>query len=125
VPSETLRILVVDDNVDAAMMLAMFLEALGHKVFVEHGSKIGLERATAEKPDICMLDIGLPEMDGNELARRLRGQPDTANAVLIAVTGYGHAQDMAKSKAAGFDHHLVKPVDATKLLALISDIQRT
>jgi PAS domain S-box-containing protein len=124
VPAETLRILVVDDNADAARMLAMFLEASGHQVFVEHESRRALERARIEKPDVCMLDIGLPDMDGNELARRLRAQAETAKIILIAVTGYGQAQDRQNTSAAGFDHHLVKPVDAAKLLALISDIRR-
>ena len=114
------RILVVDDNTDAAQMLAMYLEFAGHEVFVEHTSRRGWERARIESPDICILDIGLPEMDGNELARHLRAEPRTANAVLVAVTGYAQEQDREKAMAAGFDHHLAKPVDAGKLLMLIA-----
>jgi CheY-like chemotaxis protein len=73
-----------------------------------------------ELPDICILDIGLPELDGNELARRLRAEPGTANAVLVALTGHAQEQDREKALAAGFHHHLAKPVDAGKLLVLIS-----
>jgi signal transduction histidine kinase/PAS domain-containing protein len=119
---ETLRLLVVDDNADAAQMLAMYLRALGHDVLVEHGPHRALERARIESPHVCLLDIGLPDMDGNELARRLRAQPETSRAVLIAVTGYGQDQDRENALAAGFDHHLVKPVDTAKLTALIAQI---
>jgi signal transduction histidine kinase/CheY-like chemotaxis protein/PAS domain-containing protein len=121
-PVEALRLLVVDDNTDAARMLAMFLEASGHHVLVEHGSHRALERARIEPPDVCLLDIGLPDMDGNELARRLRAQPETSGAVLIAVTGYGQEHDRESALAAGFDHHLVKPVDTATLTALIARI---
>jgi PAS domain S-box-containing protein len=124
IQGESFKILVVDDNIDAAKMLCMYLEALGHRVMVETTAGKALQRVKSEQPDICMLDIGLPDMDGNQLARRLRAQPETAKAALIAVTGYGQTQDRQKSSAAGFDHHLVKPVDAAKLLAVISDIRK-
>ncbi len=114
-----LRILVVDDNVDAASVLAMYLEALGHQVLIEHSSIRALARAVAEQPDVCILDIGLPEMDGNELARRLRAEPATAQTLLIALTGYGGEQDKRASKEAGFDQHFVKPVDPGKLAELL------
>ncbi|HEV2612083.1 MAG TPA: PAS domain S-box protein [Noviherbaspirillum sp.] len=120
--TNSLRVLVVDDNVDAAVMLTMLLESAGHEVFVEHGSKRALERAKAESPDVCLLDIGLPEMDGNELAQRLRAQPETADSVLIAVTGYGQESDRKYALAAGFDHHLVKPVDTNKLGEILKDV---
>jgi CheY-like chemotaxis protein len=120
-PHKALRVLVVDDNADAAQMLAMFLEASGHDVLVEYGARAALERARREPPDVLLLDIGLPEIDGNELARRLRAQPETANAVLIAVTGYGQEQDRRAALAAGFHHHLVKPVDPSRLIALLAD----
>jgi signal transduction histidine kinase len=119
----TLRVMVVDDNADAAQMLAMFLEASGHRVTVEHEARKALERARMESPEVCLLDIGLPEMDGKELARRIRAQPETANAVLIAVTGYGQEQDRQAALAAGFQHHLVKPVDPAKLVALLAHMQ--
>jgi signal transduction histidine kinase len=117
-----LLILIVDDNVDAALTLAMFLEELGHRVIVEHGSRTALERARTEHPDVCLLDIGLPEIDGNELARQLRAQTETAAATLIAVTGYGQERDRRNSLAAGFDEHLVKPLDIDRLEALLTAV---
>ena len=114
-----LLIMIVDDNVDAALTLAMFLEELGHRVIVEHGSRVALERARNEQPDVCLLDIGLPEIDGNELARQLRAQSETAAATLIAVTGYGQERDRRNSLAAGFDEHMVKPLDIDRLQALL------
>jgi PAS domain S-box-containing protein len=114
-----LRIMVVDDNADAASMLGMLLEASGHEVLIEHGSQKALERARKEAPQVCVLDIGLPEIDGNELAKRLRAQPETAQSVLIAVTGYGQENDRKQTQAAGFDHHLVKPVDTAQLSAIL------
>jgi PAS domain S-box-containing protein len=114
-----LRILVVDDNADAAQMLAMYLETLGHHVFIEHASLSAIACARLEKPDVCILDIGLPEMDGNEVARQLRAEQETGGMCLIALTGYGHEHDKLKTTAAGFDHHLVKPVDAGKLADLL------
>lgn len=116
-----LRVLVVDDNVDAAQMLGMFLEAAGYEIHIEHSAKTALERARAHAPDVCLLDIGLPEMDGNELAQRLRMQAETAHSVLIAVTGYGQEQDKKKSINAGFNHHFVKPVEMSRLLAILAD----
>ena len=123
--TQSLRILVVDDNVDAATMLAMLLEASGHEVLVEHGSRQALERARQERPQVCLLDIGLPEIDGNELAQRLRAQAETAKSVLVAVTGYGQDKDRAQTLAAGFDHHLVKPVDTGRLAALLAKVGRS
>ncbi|MBK4739242.1 ATP-binding protein [Noviherbaspirillum pedocola] len=119
---KALKILIVDDNVDAAEALAMFLEASGHKVLVQNQSCRGLETARMEAPDVCLLDIGLPEMDGNELARRLRNQPETARAILIAITGYGQEDDRQNALAAGFDHHMVKPVDLAKLSAVLAAV---
>ncbi|WP_420475485.1 MEDS domain-containing protein [Noviherbaspirillum sp. ST9] len=113
------RLLVVDDNIDAATMLAMLLEASGHEVMVEHDPRLALERARIEKPDVCLVDVGLPGMDGNELAQKIRRLPEMANVVLIAVTGYGHEKDRRASAAAGFDHHLVKPVDTSSLIKVL------
>jgi signal transduction histidine kinase len=124
-PSNTgLRLLVVDDNVDAANMLAMLLEALGHSAVVEHDPLLALDLARKEKPDACLLDIGLPGIDGNELASRLRKSPETANATLIAITGYGQENDRSSALAAGFNHHLVKPVNMQKLMALLAEVKR-
>lgn len=119
-----LRILVVDDNVDAAAMLTMLLEASGHQVLTEHDSRSALERAQHEKPDICLLDIGLPRIDGNQLAHRLRSQPGTEKSLLIAITGYGQENDRKQGHASGFDHYLTKPVDTKKLLTLLAAASR-
>jgi CheY-like chemotaxis protein len=119
-----LRILVVDDNVDAAQMLAMYLEAAGHELLVEHLAVPALERALRERPDVCLLDLGLPDMDGNALARRLREQPEMAGATLVAVSGYGSERDKEKALASGFHHHLVKPVDTAALGALLAAAAR-
>jgi signal transduction histidine kinase len=118
-----LRLLVVDDNVDAAATLGMLLEACGYVVEVEHDSHRALERARQQRPDVALLDIGLPDMDGNELARRLRADPQTGAIVLVAVTGYGQEQDRRAAFEAGFDHHLVKPVDMDELAGLLAKIE--
>ena len=118
-----LRLLVVDDNVDAATTLAMLLEASGHEVFIEHESLRALELARSARPDACLLDIGLPDIDGNELARRLRAQPETAHSVLIAVSGYGQEADRRLALDAGFAHHLVKPVDLDGLMAVLATVR--
>jgi PAS domain S-box-containing protein len=119
----SLRILVVDDNEDAAAMIAMLLDAMGHHVMVEHSSRKALERIKHDVPQVCVLDIGLPEMNGIELAKRLRAEPETANALLIAVTGYGQAEDRQQTKAAGFDHHLIKPADINRLSAILANVK--
>ena len=113
-------VLVVDDNVDAAQLLAMVFENLGYEVLVEHDPHSALRVAAGRMPDVCILDIGLPDMDGNELARRLRAQPGTERALLIAVTGYGRPRDRERALEAGFDHHLVKPVDLRRLIELLN-----
>lgn len=118
----SLRVMIVDDNEDAAQMLGMFLEAAGHAVRIEHGALAALANARADAPDLFLLDIGLPEMDGNELARQLRADPATAKAMIIAVTGYGQAQDRERTRDAGFDHHLVKPVDPAVLMTLLATL---
>jgi PAS domain S-box-containing protein len=122
VSAASLKILVVDDNIDAAEMLKLLLEAMGHEVLVEYGALRALEQAKRYTPQVCLIDIGLPEIDGNEVARRLRKQSENATAVLIAVTGYGHDSDRVSSLAAGFDHHLVKPVDTSALTSVLSEI---
>jgi PAS domain S-box-containing protein len=122
-PLAALRVLVVDDNVDAANSLMLLLQAQGHIAFAEYGPYAGLTRAIAERPDVLLLDIGLPEMDGYELACRLRAQPETRDATLVAVTGYGQQKDREASLAAGFDYHFVKPVDNAKLSALLTRVR--
>jgi len=119
---QPLKVLVVDDNRDAAFMLGMFLQAVGHEVFIEHAPARAIERARQTAPDVCLLDIGLPDMDGNELVRRLRTLPETANAVMVAVTGYGQENDRKSAISAGFDHHFVKPVETVVLAQLLREV---
>ena len=124
-PTRQLKVMVVDDNVDAAEMLAMLVEASGHQVLVESHPHGALERARVELPDVYLLDIGLPDMDGYELARQLRAKPDTARAILIAVTGYSQENDRVAALHAGFDHHFAKPIDSAKLTRLLADTDKT
>ena len=98
----------------------MLLELQGHKVQVAFGGQSGIKAAQAFKPEVILLDIGLPGMDGYEVARHLRELPETKKVLLIALSGYGQAEDIRKSKEAGFDHHLTKPADTDQLQALIS-----
>jgi PAS domain S-box-containing protein len=118
------KVLVVDDNREAARMLVLLLSALGHEVLVEHDSLQALQRARSEVPDVCLLDIGLPHMNGIELACQLRAQPETASTLLIAVSGYGQEQDKRDAMAAGFDHYLTKPLSASELTLLLADLTR-
>jgi PAS domain S-box-containing protein len=113
------RILIVDDNKDSAESLAMLMRLLGHEVSTAHDGESGLCAATAFGPDIVLLDIGLPRLDGLEVARRLRGDLGLRDALLIAMTGYGQEEDRRRSQGAGFDAHLVKPVDFGELQALL------
>ncbi len=121
----SMSIMVVDDNVDAAETLGLLLEASGHRVSVEHDPLRALERSRTEAPQVCLLDIGLPGMDGYELARRLRAQPSTAHAFLVAITGYGQDSDRRLAAEAGFDRHLVKPIDLDTLRDALAGASRT
>jgi PAS domain S-box-containing protein len=114
-----LRLMIVDDNADAAATLATLLEAQGHQVMVRDDAKSALEAARADPPQAFILDIGLPDIDGYELARRLRADPKTQDALLIALTGYGQPHDRVLSRGAGFDAHFVKPVDFVQLMAAL------
>jgi CheY-like chemotaxis protein len=118
--SNALHVLLVDDNADAAAMLALIVEAAGHDVTVEHSAQAALRQAATRTFDACLLDIGLPDINGNELARRLRTETGTGHALLVAVTGYGQPSDRRASELAGFDHHFVKPVDSARLLGLLA-----
>ena len=113
------RVLVVDDNRDAASMMAMLLELHGHDVFVAHDAERALEAARANTLDVAVLDIGLPGVDGYELARRLRQQDGTRHLRLIAVTGWGQAGDRARASEAGFNAHLTKPTEPELLLSAL------
>ena len=120
--AKILQIMIADDDRDAALMLSMLLDAAGHETFVEHNGHHALERARAETPDICILNIDLPDMDGNEIARQLRSTEAMTQPVLIAVTGYSHDGDRKISVEAGFDHYLIKPVDLKKLISLLDEL---
>ena len=120
----SVRVLVVDDNVDAAESLADLLRALGHDVRTAHDGPTGLEAATDFRPDVMLLDIGLPGLDGYEVAKRLRRQPLFKSLVLAAMTGYGQDSDKDKSKSAGFDHHLVKPADFEKVQQILATVSK-
>jgi signal transduction histidine kinase len=119
-PAAPLRILLVDDNRDAADTLSMFLQAAGHDVRVAYRANDALELARAFRPEACLLDIGLPDFDGNQLARRLRMMPQAAGAIMVAMTGYGRQQDRDASSLAGFDHYLVKPVNTVALTQILA-----
>jgi CheY-like chemotaxis protein len=116
-------VLIVDDNEDAADMLSTYLEAVGHVTTVAHDGPTALHAATGFGPDAALVDIGLPVMDGYELANRLREQPGLERLTLIAVTGYGLPADRERSATAGFDAHLVKPVDLEELKRLLRSLR--
>ena len=114
--------MLVDDNLDAAQSLAGLLEAVGHRVIVTDDAANALALPEKAAVQVFILDIGLPGMDGYELARRLRADSATMHAVLIALTGYGQAHDRILTKAAGFDHHFVKPIDTDALSKVLTGV---
>ncbi len=115
------RILVVDDNRDAAQALRLLLEGDGHEVQVAGDGPSGLALAKEYRPDVALLDIGLPKMSGYELAQRMREEPSLEGTLLVAVTGYGQMHDRARASASGFHHHLVKPVEFSALQQLLRE----
>lgn len=119
-PIPKYRILIVDDYVDAAESLMMVLEQEGHKVEIADCGMKAIEQAQVFQPQIVLLDIGLPDLNGYEVATRLRALPETRNAILIALTGYGNIEDIRLAKSAGFNHHLLKPVDFEELSLLLT-----
>lgn len=114
--------LLIDDNEDAAESLAMMLRADGHEVRTGFGAPDALAMALSWQPDVVLLDIGLPGMDGYEVARRLRAAPDGLSLRLVALTGYGQPEDVQRSMAAGFDDHLVKPVGLQALAKALQPV---
>ena len=113
------RILIVDDNRDTAEALAELVRDFGHDVATAHDGRSALEIATAHRPEVVLLDISMPEMDGFEVARRLREEVGLQDAILVALTGYGEDRHRRLSRDAGFHHHVTKPVDAFKLEELL------
>ena len=123
-PASGHRVLIVDDNQDFANSLAVILRAMDNEVRVAHDGMAGLEIAQAWQPDIGFLDIGMPRLNGYDLARRLRASAGTSAIALIAVTGWGQDKDRRDAMAAGFDHHLVKPVEANRILEILGTVAR-
>lgn len=123
-PSRTsasgLRVLVADDNVDAANSLGMVLEALGAAPRIVHDGPSALSAVASFNPDVLLLDIGMPDMDGYEVARRLRGDPRFKDLLLVAVSGWSDVRDIRRTGEAGFDHHMAKPVDIARLAELLA-----
>ena len=114
------HVLVVDDNVDAAEMLALVLNQLGCETRIAYDGPSALALVETFRPELALLDIGLPVMDGYELARHLRARPDAAKMRLVAVTGYGQKSDRELAIQAGFDEHLIKPVPLEEIEALLT-----
>jgi CheY-like chemotaxis protein len=112
-------VLIVDDNVDTAQGLSRLLIHAGHEIALAHDGTQALAMAREQNPEAILLDIGLPGMDGFEVVKLLRQQSSSAEAVIIAVTGYGQPEDRQRVMEAGFDHHLVKPVDFDELKLLL------
>lgn len=116
------RVLVVDDNSDAAESLRMLLEVDGHEVLVAHSGPAAVQQAAAWKPEVILLDIGLPGLDGYQVADILRRSEATAAATIVAMTGFGQEGDIARAMAAGFDQHMIKPVDPERLLTMLGEL---
>jgi DNA-binding response OmpR family regulator len=117
--------LIVDDNRDAADSLAMLLRTTGNDIRTAYDGLEAVQVANEFRPEVVLLDIGLPKIDGHEVAQRLRREPWAQHACLIAVTGWSDETDRARSRASGFDHHLVKPLDTGHLAKLLSSIERS
>ena len=117
------RVLIVEDNKDGADSLAMLLKLMGHEVCIAYNGTEALDAATAIQPHVILLDIGLPGMSGHEVAKQLRQQSRFATTQLIAMTGYGQEEDEQRSREAGFNHHLVKPVNLDVLKRLLESLE--
>jgi CheY-like chemotaxis protein len=116
------RILVVDDNEDAAAMMGMLLNRLGHEVRVAHNGVQALEAGASLLPHAVLMDLGMPVMDGYSACRRMRASAWGANALIVALSGWGQDEDRRKSRDAGFDHHLVKPIPSDEILTLLAAV---
>jgi CheY-like chemotaxis protein/two-component sensor histidine kinase len=122
-PTASRRILIVDDNVDAADTLGELLEMMGNEIRTAYDGESGIEVAKTFNADVVLCDIGMPKMNGYDTARSIRAHEWGKNIVLVALTGWGQKEDLQKSGDAGFDHHLVKPVDLHNLMALLAGLQ--
>ncbi|HEV2856105.1 MAG TPA: ATP-binding protein [Thermoanaerobaculia bacterium] len=123
VPQRPLRLLVVDDSQDTAEMMSALLSLDGHDVWTAHSGPAALEAAAAHRPDAIVLDIGLPGLDGYQVAQRLRQDPAMKGVTLIAASGYGQEADRQRAREAGFDYHLVKPVDPRRLQEILAGVR--
>jgi CheY-like chemotaxis protein len=121
-PGTRRRILVVDDNVDAAESLAMMLRIMGNDVHLAHDGQAAVEAAKKLRPDLILLDIGMPKLNGYEACRRIRGQLSGRQPAIVALTGWGQEEDKRRSSEAGFDHHLVKPIEPAALVKLLAGL---
>jgi CheY-like chemotaxis protein len=119
------RLLVVDDNQDAADSLAMMLRLQGHHVRVANDGVAALEIMKSYRPVLVFLDLGMPKMDGYEVARRLRRQPGLEHVRLAALTGWGQQEDRRRTAEAGFDHHFIKPVEPNAIEGLLAELKRS
>ena len=119
-PLPSKRILIVDDSRDGGESLAMLLRVLGADVALAHSGRAALDCINSFRPDVVLLDIGMPGMDGYEVARRIRANPNNRHISLIALTGWGQDEDRQRSTAAGFNHHLVKPADIDQLRQILT-----
>ena len=123
VASQHRRILVADDNQDSAISMAMLFELMGHEVRTARDGQQAVEVARTFRPELVLLDIGMPRLSGLEACRRIRAEPWSKSAVMVALTGRGQADDRLRSLEAGFDHHLVKPVDMAVLEAMLGSLK--
>jgi CheY-like chemotaxis protein len=121
--SASLRVLVADDNRDAADMLATLLERAGYEVLTVDDGAEALNAVEIDRPDVVLMDIGMPGMNGYDAAKIIRGQAWGKDIVLIATTGWGQDTDIQRSHDAGFDHHLVKPIDSMALIELLASLK--
>jgi CheY-like chemotaxis protein/anti-sigma regulatory factor (Ser/Thr protein kinase) len=120
--TEARRILVADDNEDSADSLSMMLEMLGHEVSLAHDGIEALEAAKRSKPELIFMDLGMPRMNGYDAAREIRNASECNGVVLVALTGWGQEEDRRRSYEAGFDHHIVKPIDFAIVEKLLIDL---
>jgi len=116
-----MKVLVADDNRDAALSLGVLLEMSGHEVLIAHDGEEALKIARQATPDAMILDIGMPRLAGDQVARAVRSEPWGQRVFLVAVTGWGEPEDKERAGAAGFNHHLTKPVDLDELEKLLGD----
>jgi CheY-like chemotaxis protein len=114
------RILLADDNRDAAESLAIILRLEGHEVELAHDGVAALQLFAEKRPDVALLDIGMPKTNGYDVAKQIRASPAGRDVLLVAITGWAQDSDRAQSRAAGFDHHLTKPVEPDTLIELLA-----